>query len=79
LPRFDRPFTRAEKWAFRNVPGFPSPGAHRIYTGREVQVVGLAKHPNLMKGFELLSRANIRTGIKTPRSASVCSRSGSSA
>ncbi|OBF46558.1 flavin-containing monooxygenase [Mycolicibacterium monacense] len=66
LPRFDRPFTRAEKWAFRNVPGFLRLARAGIYTSREVQVVGLAKNPNLMKGFELLSRAKIRTEIKDP-------------
>nr|WP_197377602.1 NAD(P)/FAD-dependent oxidoreductase [Mycolicibacterium baixiangningiae] len=66
LPRFDRPFTRAEQWAFRNIPGFLRVARAGIYTGREVQVVGLAKNPNLMKGFELLSRAKIRSEIKDP-------------
>ncbi|KUI29447.1 4-hydroxyacetophenone monooxygenase [Mycobacterium sp. IS-1742] len=66
LPRFDRPFTRVEKWAFRNVPGFLKVARAGIYAGREVQVVGLAKNPNLMKGFELLSRMKIRTEIKDP-------------
>ncbi|TFV55935.1 NAD(P)/FAD-dependent oxidoreductase [Mycobacterium sp. PS03-16] len=66
LPRFDRPFTRAERWAFRNVPGFLRLARAGIYAGREVQVVGLAKNPNLMKGFELLSRLKIRSEIRDP-------------
>jgi cation diffusion facilitator CzcD-associated flavoprotein CzcO len=66
LPRFDRPFTRAEQWAFRHVPGFLRAARAGIYAGREIQVVGLAKNPNLMKGFELLSRAKIRSEIKDP-------------
>ncbi|MCZ8379770.1 NAD(P)/FAD-dependent oxidoreductase [Mycobacterium sp. CPCC 205372] len=66
LPRFDRAFTAPERWAFRNVPGFLRLARAGIYAGRETQVVGLAKNPNLMKGFELLSRAKIRREIKDP-------------
>lgn len=66
LPRFDRAFTAPERWAFRNVPGYLRLARAGIYAGRETQVVGLAKNPNLMKGFELLSRAKIRREIKDP-------------
>lgn len=79
LPRFDRPFTRAEQWAFRHVPGFLRLARAGIYAGREVQVVGLAKNPNLMKGFELLSRAKIRTEIKDPALRRKVTRTSASA
>ncbi|WP_418769525.1 flavin-containing monooxygenase [Mycobacterium neumannii] len=67
LPRFDRPFTRAERWAFRNIPGVLRLARAGIYAAREVQVVGLAKNPRLMKLFELLSRAKIRAEIRDPQ------------
>ncbi|OBA97025.1 4-hydroxyacetophenone monooxygenase, partial [Mycobacteriaceae bacterium 1482268.1] len=66
LPRFDRPFTRAERWAFRNIPGVLWLARAGIYAARETQVLGLAKNPRLMKLFELISRAKIRTEIKDP-------------
>ncbi|MCG5434039.1 NAD(P)/FAD-dependent oxidoreductase [Mycobacterium sp. MYCO198283] len=66
LPRFDRRFTRAERWMFRHVPGATRIARAGIYAARETQVVGLAKQPALMKGFELLSRAKIRAEIKDP-------------
>jgi cation diffusion facilitator CzcD-associated flavoprotein CzcO len=66
LPRFDRPFTRFERWAFRNIPGVLRLARAGIYATRETQVVGLAKNPRLMKLFELISRAKIRTEIKDP-------------
>nr|WP_238949200.1 NAD(P)/FAD-dependent oxidoreductase [Mycobacterium sp. IDR2000157661] len=66
LPRFDRPFTRAERWAFRNIPGVLRLARAGIYAAREVQVVGLAKNPRFMKLFELLSRAKIRAEIRDP-------------
>lgn len=64
LPRFDRAFTRAERWAFRNIPGATRLARAGIYAARETQVVGLAKNPRLMKPFEWISRAKIRFEIK---------------
>jgi cation diffusion facilitator CzcD-associated flavoprotein CzcO len=66
LPRFDRPFTRVERWAFRNVPGVLRLARAGIYAMRETQVVGLAKNPRMMKPFELIARAKIRTEIRDP-------------
>jgi cation diffusion facilitator CzcD-associated flavoprotein CzcO len=66
LPRFDRPFTKVERWAFRNIPGVLRLARAGIYTARETQVVGLAKNPRLMKVFELISRAKIRAEIRDP-------------
>ncbi|OBG28821.1 4-hydroxyacetophenone monooxygenase [Mycobacterium sp. 852002-51057_SCH5723018] len=66
LPRFDRPFTRAERWVFRKIPGVLWLARAGIYAARETQVVGLAKNPRLMKLFEWISRFKIRTEIKDP-------------
>jgi cation diffusion facilitator CzcD-associated flavoprotein CzcO len=66
LPRFDRAFTRLERWVFRNFPAALRLARAGIYAARESQVVGLAKNPRMMKPFEMISRAKIRTEIKDP-------------
>jgi cation diffusion facilitator CzcD-associated flavoprotein CzcO len=66
LPRFDRPFTAVERWAFRNIPGVLRLARAGIYAARETQVLGLAKNPAFMKVFELISRAKIRAEIRDP-------------
>lgn len=66
LPRFDRPFTRIERWIFRNIPGVLRLARAGIYAARETQVLGLAKNPRLMKLFEFISRAKIRAEIRDP-------------
>lgn len=66
LPRFDRPYTRLETLAFKHVPGFQRLSRAAIYAARETQVVGLAKFPALMAGFELLAKAKLRHEIKDP-------------
>ncbi|MDV7244861.1 MULTISPECIES: NAD(P)/FAD-dependent oxidoreductase [Rhodococcus] len=66
LPRFDRAYTRIERWAFHHVPGVQRLLRAAIYGGREVQVVGLAKAPVFMKPLEWLARMKIRTEIKDP-------------
>jgi cation diffusion facilitator CzcD-associated flavoprotein CzcO len=66
LPRFDRPFTRIERWAFRKFPAVLRLARLGIYAARETQVLGLAKNPRMMKPFELISRAKIRSEITDP-------------
>jgi cation diffusion facilitator CzcD-associated flavoprotein CzcO len=66
VPRRDRTFTRAERWAFRTVPSVMRLARAAIYANREAMVVGLAKAPRLMKPVELVLRAKIRTEIKDP-------------
>ncbi|OBK44700.1 flavin-containing monooxygenase [Mycobacterium kubicae] len=66
LPRFDRPFTAAERWLFRRVPALMRLARAGIYLARETQVVGLAKAPRFMLPFELISRSKIRFEIKDP-------------
>ncbi|MGN2636136.1 flavin-containing monooxygenase [Nocardia takedensis] len=66
LPRLDRPYTLAERLAFRHIPGFQRLSRAAIYAARETQVVGLAKVPALMQGFELLAKAKLRLEIRDP-------------
>ncbi|MBH0775858.1 flavin-containing monooxygenase [Nocardia bovistercoris] len=64
LPRMDRPYTLPERLAFRHIPGFQRAARAAIYAARETQVVGLAKAPALMRGFELLAKAKLRYQIR---------------
>ncbi|MBF6210909.1 NAD(P)/FAD-dependent oxidoreductase [Nocardia puris] len=64
LPRLDRPYLGIEKLAFKYVPGVQRLSRAAIYAARETQVVGLAKVPALMQGFELLSKAKLRFEIR---------------
>ncbi|WP_067865237.1 flavin-containing monooxygenase [Nocardia shimofusensis] len=66
LPRFDRPYTLPERLAFKHIPGVQRLSRAAIYAARETQVVGLAKFPALMQGFELLSKAKLRMEIRDP-------------
>jgi cation diffusion facilitator CzcD-associated flavoprotein CzcO len=66
LSRHERPFSRAERWAFRSVPGIGRLVRAGIYANREALIIGLAKAPRLMKPLELLLRAKIRAQIKDP-------------
>lgn len=64
LPRLDRPYLGIEKLAFKYVPGVQRLSRAAIYAARETQVVGLAKVPALMQGFQLLSKAKLRFEIR---------------
>ncbi|MET7771241.1 NAD(P)/FAD-dependent oxidoreductase [Nocardia sp. NPDC005366] len=66
LPRMDRPYTLPERLAFKHIPGFQRLSRAAIYAARETQVVGLAKVPALMRGFELLAKAKLRYEIRDP-------------
>ncbi len=66
LPRVDRPYTQIEREAFKRVPAVMQLYRTGIYAARETQVLGLAKLPVLMTGFELLSRAKIFAEIRDP-------------
>nr|WP_040798064.1 NAD(P)/FAD-dependent oxidoreductase [Nocardia higoensis] len=66
LPRFDRPYTLPERLAFKHIPGAQRLSRAAIYAARETQVVGLAKFPALMQGFQLLSKAKLQMEIRDP-------------
>ncbi|WP_040791839.1 flavin-containing monooxygenase [Nocardia paucivorans] len=66
LPRLDRPYTLPERLAFKYVPGMQRLSRAAIYAARETQVVGLAKFPPLMRGFEALAKAKLHWEISDP-------------
>jgi len=66
LPRLDRPYTRAERLAFKHIPGAQRLSRAAIYAARETQVMGLTKFPPLMQGFQLLSKAKLQYEIRDP-------------
>ncbi|MEV0295220.1 NAD(P)/FAD-dependent oxidoreductase [Nocardia sp. NPDC050710] len=66
LPRMDRPYTLPERLAFKHIPGFQRLSRAAIYAARETQVVGLAKFPALMQGFEILAKAKLQWEIRDP-------------
>lgn len=66
LPRLDRPYTTAERLAFKHVPGLQRLSRAAIYAARETQVVGLAKVPALMRLFEAIAKAKLRHEIRDP-------------
>ncbi|MGK8522350.1 flavin-containing monooxygenase [Nocardia asteroides] len=67
LPRLDRPYTKAERLAFKHVPGLQRLSRAAIYAARETQVVGLAKFPALMQLFEAIAKAKLRYEIRDPQ------------
>ncbi|TXG91741.1 NAD(P)/FAD-dependent oxidoreductase [Rhodococcus rhodnii] len=66
LPRVDREYTAAERFAYKNVPGFQKLARLGVYATRETQVVGLAKAPVFMKPIEWLAKAHLRRQISDP-------------
>ncbi|HME46571.1 NAD(P)/FAD-dependent oxidoreductase [Mycobacterium sp.] len=66
IPRLDRRYMAAERFAFRYLPGFQRLSRTGIYWGRETLVVGLAKARIFMKPVELAARAKLRFEVKDP-------------
>ena len=66
VPRWDRRFTRPERWLFRHLPAVQRLARGGIYWGREAYVVGFAFDPRLMKAAELVARAHLRRQVADP-------------
>ncbi|MDG3012527.1 NAD(P)/FAD-dependent oxidoreductase [Rhodococcus sp. D2-41] len=66
LPRADREYTKAERLAYKYVPGFQRLARAGVYAIRETQVVGLTRQPLLMKPLQIAARVQLRRGIKDP-------------
>jgi cation diffusion facilitator CzcD-associated flavoprotein CzcO len=66
LPRWDRPFRPAEKWAFRHLPAVQRLARAGIYWGREQMVAGFVVAPGLMRGAERLARRHLRRSVPDP-------------
>ncbi len=63
VPRWDRRFTRPERWLFRHLPVIQRLARNGIYWSREAYVFGFAFDPRLMKGAELVARAYLRRQV----------------
>jgi cation diffusion facilitator CzcD-associated flavoprotein CzcO len=66
LPRWDRSFRRAERWAFRHVPVVQRLARAGIYWGREQMVAGFVVAPKLMRAAERLARRHLARSVPDP-------------
>jgi cation diffusion facilitator CzcD-associated flavoprotein CzcO len=66
VPRWDRRFTRAERWMFRHLPASQRLARTGIYWSREAYVFGFAFDPRLMKAAEMVARAHLRRQVPDP-------------
>jgi cation diffusion facilitator CzcD-associated flavoprotein CzcO len=66
VPRWDRRFTRPERWMFRHLPVTQRLARTGIYWSREAYVFGFAFDPRLMKAAEMVARAHLRRQVPDP-------------
>jgi cation diffusion facilitator CzcD-associated flavoprotein CzcO len=66
VPRNDRRYSRAERFALRRVPGLQNLYRRAIYWGRETYVPGFTRQPKLALPAKKMALANIRKGITDP-------------
>jgi cation diffusion facilitator CzcD-associated flavoprotein CzcO len=66
LPRWDRPYGAAERWAFRHLPLVQRLARAGIYWGREQMVAGFVAAPKLMRAAEQLARRHLRRAVPDP-------------
>ena len=66
LPRWDRQFSRAERWAFGHLPLAQRLARAGIYWGREQMVAGFVVAPNLMRAAERLARLHLERSVPDP-------------
>jgi cation diffusion facilitator CzcD-associated flavoprotein CzcO len=67
LPRWDRPFRPAERWAFRHLPLVQRLARAGIYWGREQMVAGFVLAPKLMRAAERMARRHLARSVPEPR------------
>ncbi|MGV9713455.1 flavin-containing monooxygenase [Gordonia sp. NPDC003424] len=63
VPRTERPYSGAEKWAFANVPGYQTAMRGVVYGLNEATAFGLTYSPKALKPIELICRTNIARSI----------------
>ena len=66
LPRWDRPFRPAERWAFRHLPAVQRLARAGIYWSREQMVAGFVVAPNLMRVAERMARRHLERSVPDP-------------
>lgn len=67
LPRFDRPYSAPERFAFRHIPGWQRLSRALIYLFHETQGFSLTKGPAFMKPLELVAKAKLRLEVPDRR------------
>ncbi len=66
IPRSDRPYPRAERWALRNLPGLQKAYRQAICWGREGLVPGFTVSKRFALPAQKLAAANRRLGVSDP-------------
>jgi cation diffusion facilitator CzcD-associated flavoprotein CzcO len=66
VPRWDRRFTRPERWLFRHLPATQRLARTGLYWSREAYVFGFAFDPRLMKAAEVVARTHLRRQVPDP-------------
>ena len=66
-PRVDRPYTRAEKLAYRYIPGATRLARLGVYLSRETQAIGMTRQPAALRALELVSKAFVRAQVSDPK------------
>lgn len=66
VPRNERPYLKAENWAFKNIPGYQAAARGTIYTASEFVAFGMTYAPKALKPVEGICRATIARAIKSP-------------
>jgi cation diffusion facilitator CzcD-associated flavoprotein CzcO len=67
LPHSNRRITRAERWAYRTVPGLQRLVRGGVYWSRELLVLGMGFRPGLLRGIEAMGRRQLRRQVPDPR------------
>jgi cyclohexanone monooxygenase len=63
MPRHDRAYTRAERFAYQNIPFLQRAAREAIYWGREAYVLGFAFQPKILQVAQRIAERNIAKGI----------------
>ena len=66
MPRHDRTYPAAERFAYKHVPFLQRAAREAIYWGRETYVLGFAFQPKILQVAQKLAERNIAKGIKDP-------------
>jgi cation diffusion facilitator CzcD-associated flavoprotein CzcO len=66
MPRSDRAYTRAERWAFRRLPGFQRLCRALVYALREATAVGFCYRPGLLAAGERQAGAHLKSQVGDP-------------
>ena len=66
MPHTTRPIRAAERRLYRRAPALQRAVRAGIYAGRELLVLGFAKHPRLMALPERIARRHLRSQVRDP-------------